>query len=563
MERSYEYFRRYVTIFRRWAWLLVASSLLAGASAYFFSQRVTPIYQAQTTLLVSEAPATAAADYTDLRTSERLAFTYAELMTKDPVIEAVAARLGLRTPLEDIKDAIQVRTVSDTQLLVIRAEDADPTQAARIANTLAEVFIEQNRAQQAARYAATKSNLEDQMAALDAQIKSSGADLAAFGAAGATELGAAVAGLPESPQTKVERTRLENLLAQYRQAYTSLLSRYEEVRMAEAQSTSNLSIVEPARAPKTPLRPDVLLNVSVALVFGLVLGGVLVAGFEVLNDRVGDPRETSEHLGLAVLGLIASHDTGADGPVAMVSPRAPVVEAFRALRTNLQFSGVDRELKTILVTSPSPGEGKSLVAANLAAVLAQGEQRALLVDADLRRPTLHKIFRLHNRHGFSSMLVQLRAFLEGKVSHKKAIQNVGAPGLGVLTSGRLPPNPAELLASSRTGALLDLLATGADVVVIDSPPVLAVTDAAVLAPRMDGVLLVIKPGVTRLAEAREAVEQLRRVGANLLGLVFNDVDVRCSGYYYYKYKDYYYSGENAERVVGRGNGRLRPVHRAR
>lgn len=553
MERSDEYFRRYLAIFRRWAWLMLASSLLAGASAYFFSQRVAPVYEASTSLLVSEAPAVAATDISALRAGEQLALTYAELIVKEPVLEAVLQRLNLDIPLDDFKETVQARPVSGTQLIRIRVENADPELAARIANALADAFIERNENLQASRYAATKANLEEQMAALDAQITTTGQDLQALAQPVLPDTGVAASGSGDLASNKAESDRLENLLAQYRQAYASLLSRYEEVRMAEAQSTSGIVVVEPAKAPATPLRPIVLLNVAVALVFGLVLGSVAVTGLELLNDRVRDPRHASQQLGVPVLGLIASHSTGGNGPVALAEPRAPVVEAFRALRTNLQFARADEQgqLKTILVTSPSPGEGKSLVAANLAIVLAQGEQRVLLVDADLRRPSLHKIFGLNNKYGLSSLLFNMRQALKGNLWASSLAHTPRLKDLGVLTSGSLPENPAELLASNKIAALLERLRAEQDVIIIDSPPVLVVTDAAVLAPRVDGVLLVIKPEATRIAEAHEAAEQLRRVGANLLGVVFNDVDVRKSGYYYYKYRDYYYGVENEWRRNGR------------
>jgi succinoglycan biosynthesis transport protein ExoP len=564
MERSDEYFRRHVRLLRRWAWLLVACSVLTGGGAYYFSQRIAPNYQASASLLISAAPDTAAADYSGLRAIERLAVTYAELATKDPVLEEVVRRLELGTPVEALEESIKVRPVNSTQLIRIQAWHGDPELAAGIANTLAEVFIEQNQALQASRYAATKANLEEQLALLDAQIETTDRQRQDLEQVALPDTGAAASGPVERAATgsgpadpalnNDERARLETLAAQYRQAYASLLSRYEDVRIAEAQSTSNIVVVEAAKTPRNPVSPDTKLNMLVGVLLGAMLGGTIAFGFELLNDKVRDPRQTSEQLDAPVLGLIASHDTRGNGPVAMAEPRAPVVEAFRALRTNLQFASGEGTIKTILVTSPSPGEGKSLVAANLAVVLAQGEQSVLLVDADLRRPSLHKIFGLNNRRGLSSLLFNMRQALRDNQWASQVTHTAGLKDLGVLTSGSLPTNPAELLSSNKIAAILERLRAEQDAIIVDSPPVLAVTDATVLAPRVDGVLLVIKPEATKMAEARDAVEQLRRVGANLLGVVFNDVDVRKSGYYYYKYKDYYYSGGK--------NGRLEYFVRA-
>jgi non-specific protein-tyrosine kinase len=230
--------------------------------------------------------------------------------------------------------------------------------------------------------------------------------------------------------------------------------------------------------------------------------------------------------------LIARHAPEEGSPVALAEPRSQVAEAFRSLRTNIQFASVDHPLRTLLVTSPTPAEGKSTVAANLSVVLAQGGKRVALIDADLRRPRVHKLLGVSNSLGMSELFVKDHVALNG------SLQPTEAPDLMALTSGGLPPNPAELLGSEKMAEIIRQVGMQVELVVIDSPPVIAVTDSSVLAPRVDGVLLVFKPGVTRLGAARQTVEQLQRLGANLLGVVLNDVDLRRSGYYY---KSYYHS----------------------
>jgi polysaccharide biosynthesis transport protein len=222
-------------------------------------------------------------------------------------------------------------------------------------------------------------------------------------------------------------------------------------------------------------------------------------------------------------------------PVAMAQPRSQVAEAFRSLRTNIQFASVDHPLHTLLVTSPTPAEGKSTVAVNLGVVLAQGGKRVALIDADLRRPRVHKLLGLSNKNGISDL------FVHAQVTLDDALQSTVAPDLFALTSGDLPPNPAELLGSEKMVEIIRLVSSQVETVIIDSPPVIAVTDSSVLAPRVDGVLLVLKPGVTHLGAARQTVDQLQRLGANLLGVVLNEVDLRRSGYYYSHYKGYYHS----------------------
>ena len=522
----------YLILLRQWIWLLALTSLASATVAYFFTIRKPPVYEAVTTLLIGEAPTGSADDYSVLRANERLALTYAELMTKDPVLDAVIQRLGLGLSTEGLASSIKVRPVANTQLIQAKVQEYDPERAALIANTLASVFVEQNQASQVSRYAQIKSNLETQLGEVDSQIKDTAASLDQ---------------LPDAPETALERDRLETFLAQYRQTYASLLLKYEEVRMAEAQSTPNLEIVQAARPPSWPVSPNVPLSTALGGLFGLVFGVLVAFVFEMLNDSLRDPDDVLKYLGLPVLGLIVSHAVEDYVPISAAEPRSPVAEAFRSVRTSIQFTGGRRPVKSILLTSPSPGEGKSLVAANLAVVLAQSHKQVILVDADMRRPTLHRVFGLHNHRGARDVFSRLRGGWNRPASLAGILQNTPVTGLKILTSGRLPPDPAELLGSEYMQDLLDLVRQEADYIVIDSPPLLAVTDAAVIAPRVDGVLLVIKPGATRLAAAKEAAGQLRQVGAHLLGVVLNDIDLNRSSYYYHKYRSYYYQidGHNA------------------
>lgn len=216
-----------------------------------------------------------------------------------------------------------------------------------------------------------------------------------------------------------------------------------------------------------------------------------------------------------------------------VDPMSAASEAFRVLRTNLQFMGLDKPLKSILITSATPGEGKSTVAANLAVTFAQAGLNVCLIDADLRRPRVAKLFGVDNWRGLTTAVVS-QSGLEAD------LQPSGVPGLTLLTSGPIPPNPAEMLGSARMSRLLEGFEARFDMVIIDSPPTLAVTDAAVLAPKVDGVILVIRSGQVARQQAIRAKEALEAVKANLLGVTLSAVpNEGREGYYYY----YYYSGE--------------------
>ncbi|NTU81162.1 MAG: CpsD/CapB family tyrosine-protein kinase [Chloroflexales bacterium] len=210
--------------------------------------------------------------------------------------------------------------------------------------------------------------------------------------------------------------------------------------------------------------------------------------------------------------------------ITLRDPGSAVAEAYRTLRTNILFSSLDRPLHTLLVTSTAPDEGKSTTLANLAVTMAQAEQRVLVVDCDLRRPSLHTLFGLPNERGLTSAILEQA---EGPLP----VQGSGVPGLSVLTSGPLPPRPADLLGSRRMGALIERMRSEADIVLFDTPPAVAVTDAAVLAPRVDGVLLVLQAGHTRRDRAREARQLLEKVKANIVGVVLNGAKLE-RGYSY-------------------------------
>ncbi len=208
-------------------------------------------------------------------------------------------------------------------------------------------------------------------------------------------------------------------------------------------------------------------------------------------------------------------------------PKSPIAEAYRTLRTNIQYAKVDGELKVLLFTSAGPGEGKSTVAANTAVALAQAGQKVILVDCDLRKPVQHHVFRL-NKKGLTNCLV-------GESPAIELLQDTEAPNLRVLTSGPIPPNPAELLGSSRMGLALDALKEIADFVVLDCPPVIAVTDASVLSRKADGVILVLDANAVRPEMAQKAKELLEKAQANILGAILNRAEIEAEHSYYYYY----------------------------
>jgi capsular exopolysaccharide synthesis family protein len=235
------------------------------------------------------------------------------------------------------------------------------------------------------------------------------------------------------------------------------------------------------------------------------------------------------------VSILSTQTNASNALISHSDPKSPVVEAFRTLRTNLQYINAGESLRKLLITSPGPGEGKSTIAANLGYLLAQSGKKVIVVSADLRKPTVHKILQMPNRQGLTNILAGL-AKLDDCLAQVPLIDN-----LQFLASGPTPPNPAELLGSENMNMLIAELERRADIVVFDAPPVVAVTDAAVMAPKMDGTVLVINVGAVPRELAVRSKAQLEAVGARVVGAILNRVDVKAGyGYYYY----YYYSNKD-------------------
>lgn len=219
--------------------------------------------------------------------------------------------------------------------------------------------------------------------------------------------------------------------------------------------------------------------------------------------------------------------TGQLGLVTITEPSSPVSEAYRTLRMNLQYASLDEQLRTLLVTSAGPGEGKSTTIANLAVTMAQVEQSVIVVDCDLRRPSLHRLFGLSNESGLTTMIV------EDSALSNPPLQMSSVKGLQLLSSGPLPPRPADLLGSKRMEKVIEHLSHLADIVLFDAPPIMAATDAAVLATKIDGVLLVASAGQTKREHAQRAIERLRKVNVHIVGAVLSNVrlDTTLQSYY--------------------------------
>jgi non-specific protein-tyrosine kinase len=532
--------KEYFYLFWSWIWLILLAGVIAGAVVFLVSIRTTPIYQSSTRLLVSDPPALSNVNYGGMVSSQNMTSTYAQMLVDDPVLQGVITQLKLHTTTVELNKSITVDIVPNTQLLVVSVRDPNPAQAADIANAMASVFTNRIIQLQSQRYAASLDGLQKQITDMDQQITATNTTIAAIA----------------DQATLLE---LQARLTQYRSIYASLVTNYEQVRLAEEQTSTSVVVSQPAAASTIPVSPTTTRNTVLAVLAGMVLAACAVLAIDTLDDTVKNPDVIRRKFNLPILGMIARHEQSLEKPISLAEPRSPTAEAFRSLRTNLTFASVDAPLRRIMITSPTPQDGKTTISANLAVVLAQGGKKVILLDADLRRPYIHHKFGLFNRIGLTNL------FVNSSNSFESVIQFNSMAGLGLITSGPLSPNPAELLSSLRMTHILDQLIQAYDLVLIDTPPLLSVTDAAALAPATDGVILVVKPGVTKLSALQQALEQLRAVGARVLGVVLNEVNPssRKYGYYYNryysKYSHYYEEKDGAKQKRTKETGESKPA----
>lgn len=616
--------KQYLYLIRRWAWLGILGAILGAAGGYIYSTYQTPVYQTNTRVMVSSSPNGMASNSYAITGDQQLAQTYVQLLTTQPVLDGVAQKLGYTVSDKQIS-AQQVQ--SGSPIIRITVEDPNPQKASDIANRLVEVLIERNDTLQSGQYSASEESLQVQITQVEKQIAQYQSDLDNISSKSLSDQISQVTAQMEPLQAEVSQlqkdialltpawnqdrkakvaemqarldqitpllslyqqiytnlvvlgspgsnvsndspvvARLQSTLELYQQIYLNLINSRESIRLARLQNTPNVVQIEAAKVPVSPVRPKPLNNTLLAGAVGLMLMAGVVFLIEYLDDTIRTPEDVERLLDVPVLGYIADMQApkGEDEFLYVnQQPRSPISEAFRSLRVNLEYTGVDKPLRIILVTSPGPGEGKTTVAANLAAIIAQAGKKVLLLDADMRRPRVHKVLGLANRLGLSDLFRDQSNF--------QAVRNNwnGNKEVTVITSGNLPPNPAELLGSDKMSFILGELANAVDVVVIDSPPTV-VTDAQIMAPKVDGIVLVIQPGHTHADSAMAAREQFERAGGRLVGVVFNRIPRNRNHYYgsYRYYSPYYYSDgyyhyaskdSGLERAQPRKNGNKQPA----
>ena len=365
-------------------------------------------------------------------------------------------------------------------------------------------------------------------------------------------------------QQKAESLELNKKAVQYgvlkrnaesaKNIYDLLIKRFRETSLTEEMRTGNIRIIDRAEIPKAPVKPKKRQNILLAAILGLALGVGMAFLLEYLDNTIKLPEEIRRHLDIPFLGLVPAIDfdparAGLNGELISIhSPRSTASESFRGIRTGILFSSADDPPRVLLITSAVPAEGKTICAANLAVIMAQAGSRVLLLDCDMRRPRIHRLFGISRDAGMSSALI-------GESRLREAIVSTVINNLDILPVGQIPPNPSELLGSKKMMQIIaDTLKEGYERIIIDSPPVVAVTDAVVLSSISDGTLLIVRAGETPRQMMQNAVQQLKSVNANILGAVLNGIRAGRDNYYY---KYYYYDYEEGEEQAAKGRRRKR------
>lgn len=458
--------------------MLALSVVGVVTAAFIVSNSVTPVYDATAKILVQGGQSPGIPSVGEIQASQQLANNYRDLIKTRPILEKVIDSLSLSYSAGALAGKISV--TNPRSLIEIKASDPDPQMASRIANSTAQIFIEDFRDRQFTEIAQFQASLGQYGITID----------------------------------------------------TSVIT-------AQAATLSSLSVAEPAIPASSPTSPNTRLNVFLAAVSGLLLGGILIILIEHLDDRIKSTDELENMTGLRSMGSVmwgltslgsVVHQRVRAGAFPTIMANGPkesaLAESYRYMALNLEFNGVGTgDLKSLLVTGALPGEGKTTTAANLAVSLARDGKSVILVDVDLRKPTLHSVFDLDNSKGLTNAIM-------GDATLDEVMSSTDIETLKVITSGPLPPEPTLLLRSQRMRTLIESLTGIADLVMLDSPPVLLVTDPIVMAAQVDGIILVMDAQKARREYVRRAAQMLQQAGTPILGAVFNKVSVRGGGHGY-------------------------------
>jgi capsular exopolysaccharide synthesis family protein len=529
----------------RWWWLLLTATLVAGVFSFLATLQQPPLYQANTTLMIGRAIENPNPSSNEFWLSQQLAENYADIANRDVIRESTMKALGLNFLPE-----YSAHALPNSQLIEIMVVDTIPERAQAVASELANQLIQRSPtgAQQAQNQ---QEFITQQLDAIRVQIQETNDEI--------ERRQGELAGMDSARQitdTQNQITALQGKLSTLQNNYASLFS------LTSQGAVNSLVVIEPAGVPTQPIGPGRIVSVLIAAAIGLLLAAVAAYIIEYLDDTIRQPEDVKRLIQAPVLGYIPDMEEegkSGEGLYVAKNPRHPVVDAYRSLRTNLEFASVDEPLKTLLVSSSDPQVGKTSLACNLAVVMAQGEKQVILLDCDFRRPMVHEFFGVPNNVGLSDVFLNWS-------NVEDVLKDSGESKLRVITSGTIPPNPTELISSKKMSEILKSLVELADIVIIDGPPFI-VPDAVILSAKADGVLLVVRPGFTHESAARGMMEQIKRAGARVVGVALSRIKRKQAYYFgaggysspYYANNSYYKvdSGET-QPVRVKGIGRFLP-----
>ena len=493
--------RRQIAIARAWLPLLIVAPLLAAVVAFGVASSQPQVYQVSAQMLPQQfLPGNP--DYSTVSLSRALVLTtnFASIAKSRDLLSSIQTQLGDKDTLENFVKRVDATVDPNTAGLTITARAGDPVAAQAIANAVAHAIqAKSSDASNTASLLADMETVRTRMLAAESEYER-------------------LLALP-TPRKTEDELALANSLATVRELTTV----YDTLTASLGSGQDGLVVVDQAAAASAlKIAPLALRDTLLAAVAALIIAAGIVSLLEYLDDRVKDPETIEAVTGLGTLGTLPrmKGDKGRSEIYRLATllyPRSPAAEAYRTLRSNIEFAAVDAPIRTLLVTSAVPGEGKTITSANLAAVFAQAGRRVLLVDADLRKPGVHVAFNLPNARGLTTLIRGDELGLDD------VALTTEQAGLRILTSGPLPPNPAELLGSHRMRTVLERLKSEVDLVILDSAPLRGLTDSAVLSSFVDGTVLVIDAGVSRRQVVRQCRQALEKADANVLGAILNRI----------------------------------------
>jgi polysaccharide biosynthesis transport protein len=548
----------YIRVIRRWSWLLLLAIVVGGGVSYIVVANQQNVYQAQATIAIGGVVRDPNPDRIELLTAQSLTETYVRLARRYTLLEGVVETLNLDLTPESLAGLVEVRGISSTSLLTITVQYTDPVIAADIANELVNQLINQSPSN-------LTSQQQDQVDLLNGQIDTLTSDVAAL----RRELQAIDTQILQTEDQQQQVTlngRRSTLITQINET-TNNIANFSATVADITGRTNSIELVDGAREPSGPVGRSITFSTLLGAVVAGLLAGALVLVLETLNETFRTTDELTSFVGLPTLGVIAAFGNKRGGETQRLLTNqealSPVLDQYHTLRTNLLAMQANNKRKQhiFMVSSATPQEGKSLTTVNLALSMALSGKKVLLIDADLRRPKVHKLLdldadaaglthllsvplELDNNEQAATVTEGERALPQTPTDWTQFTQKTHVPGLRVITSGFHPRNPAEILGSPRMRYWTDVFSNDpfVDVVIFDTPPCLAISDSTILANTVAaGVIIVVEAGRTRRALAQKSRQRFEQVNGHIIGLVLNKANLREEAYYGYDYGygDYY------------------------